>query len=240
MEVAACRASGVTTEPQHLAAEHPFVFVHQRSAQMAIDGLESVVMTHHHIVAVAAGVPTYDTHLAVPCRTYRVAYLHLEVCASVHAIATPTVLAGDVSGRREGEPSHRDTHVVLQAVEEVAVGVDSLIRPDETIGAIRRVMVHQRGVAEHELRRQFVDEVTVVGMHHQFAGQCLLVAVNEERVAHEMAGEPFGHANRRYVQFVQLAQFIPYSFGQRGVNRQFGHLRQRRLLSRCRRVAAHT
>ena len=55
-------------------------------------------------------------------------------------------------------------HVVLDRVKHCTVRVHTLVGPDKTIDTIRRVMVHEHRV-EHELRRNLIDHIAVLGAY---------------------------------------------------------------------------
>ena len=147
VQVASGGASCVTSQTDDVTCRHFLVLVHQRTAQMAVNGLQTVVMTHHYEIAVASRVPAYDTHLSAPCRTDGIAYLHFDVGAFVHPVTAPAELTGHVTRSRQTEARHRNVNIPFQAVEHRPVGIDALVRPDETVYAVGGVVVHQRSVA---------------------------------------------------------------------------------------------
>ena len=129
MQVTTGGTTGVTSETQHITCLHGFVLIDERSAEVTVNGLKTIIMTYDHKVTVAARIPSYDTYLSGPSRTDRVAYLHLDIRSFMHSITTPTVRAGDITRSRQYKARHRDVYIFLKAVEHRAVGVDAFVGP---------------------------------------------------------------------------------------------------------------
>lgn len=85
VEVCAGAASGVASEGYGVACFYELVRLHEEAAEVAVDGLKSVVVADYDVVAVAASFIFGEADFSCKCRADGVADLELEVNAVVHA-----------------------------------------------------------------------------------------------------------------------------------------------------------
>ena len=108
--------------------------------------------------------------------------------------------------------------IVLEAVEHRAIGVDTLIRPDETVDTIRRVMVDEVGI-EQKLRRDLIDHIAVFGADDDLIGQQVEVATQDQGVMREETCQTLRQLVRTHVDIVQFFQFISFAIHRGRVQR---------------------
>ena len=131
MQVAAGRTAGVAAQAKNLTGIDTLVLFHQRTRQVTIDRLQTVVVTDKHVVAVASRIPSYDAHLTVPRRTKRVAHLHFHIRPVMETVAAETEVRGHMCQvlQRIDESFQRHGYAVLQAVNRCLVRVDARVHP---------------------------------------------------------------------------------------------------------------
>ena len=95
VEVRTRGTTSVSTETDGVTSPHVLIFPHKVSGQVAVDGLQSVVVTDDNIVAVTCTFVTHYTNLAVEGSANRISLLHLDVETLVHAAPASSKLAGN-------------------------------------------------------------------------------------------------------------------------------------------------
>ena len=101
MEVGTSGTTGVATESDRLSSLHHLVFFNEPVAHVTVDGLQSVVVTYHEILAVASSLILLDTYFSRESRADGIADIDLDVQSLVHSAPAWSHLAGDyaVCGR---------------------------------------------------------------------------------------------------------------------------------------------
>ena len=220
VKVTARRTACIAAQTDYIACQHFLILIHHRTAQVAVNRLQSVIMTNDYIIAVATRVPSYDTHLTAPCRTNRIAYLHLDIRSFVHPITAPAVRTGHVSRSRKTKTCHRNMYVVLKRVKQIAVRVHALIRPDTMINTIRGVLCQQRRIAHHELRSHLIDHFPVFGTHNDFTRQHIQFTAQNKRVMREKTCQTLRQLRCANIQVVHFLQLISLAIYRSGVQRR--------------------
>lgn len=85
VEVCAGAASGVASEGYGVACLYELVRLDEEAAEVAVDGLKSVIVADYDVVAVAAAFVFGEADFSGESRADGVAYLEFEVNAVVHA-----------------------------------------------------------------------------------------------------------------------------------------------------------
>ena len=117
------RASArVATQTDRIAGAHHLVFSHQMLRHMAVDGLQSVVMADHHIVAIATSFIVNYSDLSVEGGTDGITDIHLDVKSLVHTSPATAKLARDDAARsRHGKSAQVDAERIGQLRGAVCV-----------------------------------------------------------------------------------------------------------------------
>ena len=88
VEMGTCAASGVASERDGVAGLDYLVGLHEKAAEVAVDGLHAVGVTHHYVVTVTSALIFCEAYFAREGGSYSVAYLELQVHAVVVAAET--------------------------------------------------------------------------------------------------------------------------------------------------------
>ena len=97
-------SSGVAAQSDRVSGTYLLVFCHEMLRHVSVDGLQTVVVAYHNVVAVSVCLISHDAHLSVECRTDGVADIYLDVETLVHASPTASEVGSDDSaGCRHAE-----------------------------------------------------------------------------------------------------------------------------------------
>ena len=165
---------------------------------MTIDGLQTILMTQHDEIAVAARVPSYDTNLTAPCGADGIAHLNLDIRTFVHPAATPSERTRHVSRSRQDKTRHRDPDILFETVKHCTIRVHTLVRPDVTINTICRMVINEVGV-QQELRRHFIDYIAILGTNNNPLRQQFQFASQDQSVVGEKPRQTLRQLGRTHV-----------------------------------------
>ena len=128
MQVRTRAASRVTTESDRITGANLLILCYQLLGHVTVDSLQSVIVTDHDILTIAASLIAYDTYLTAESSTDGITDIHLDVKTFVLASPTGTEVAGQhATGCRHAEVTQVNAERVWKNGSLVGIAVVPVI-----------------------------------------------------------------------------------------------------------------